>query len=500
LAELGALDGEANSWFAQIVADSAGARKRLSVSQPLREDALALATIHKMTASQLVAFSEMLDYDLQLVWGPPGTGKTHFLALALLCLLEAHRKAATPLRVLVTGFTHAAIDNCLDKMDELQEQHRVVRGPFEIRKLSSETPRITRLDPRAAAEFCRRNDLAIVGATVWQANKIEPAELSYDVVVIDEGSQLTVGLAALAIRRLRAAGRLVIAGDDRQLPPIVQGDYPTVEGEPVLHRSILECLRGQDAAGAPVASLLENFRMCDVLSEYPRGSIYPDGYRPASRQIAEARLVFSGVPGQVPGIDPTHARILELVLDPRYPAVTCVLEGVKATAENQVEAALVADLAAELRRLLPEGDDETFWRERLFVVSPHHAQIRAIRRELAARRRWDAKPFVETVDKMQGQECDAVIVSYGVSDVEYALREKEFIYSLNRLNVAITRARMKSIVLLSRTLVQPPIQALDRDSVAEGVAFMQGYARFCEEGADPVVLSMGAAKLAIYRR
>lgn len=55
---------------------------------------------------------------------------------------------------------------------------------------------------------------------------------------------------------------------------------------------------------------------------------------------------------------------------------------------------------------------------------------------------------------MQGQECEAVIVSYGVSDVECAMNEKEFIYSLNRLNVAITRARSKTIVFLPRPLLE----------------------------------------------
>lgn len=100
---------------------------------------------------------------------------------------------------------------------------------------------------------------------------------------------------------------------------------------------------------------------------------------------------------------------------------------------------------------------------------------------------------------MQGQECDVVIVSYGVSDVEYALREKEFIYSLNRLNVAITRARLKSIVLLSRSLLEPPVQALDRDDVAAGIAFMQGFARFCEAGASPVRAKSGGAQIEVVR-
>jgi DNA replication ATP-dependent helicase Dna2 len=94
-------------------------------------------------------------------------------------------------------------------------------------------------------------------------------------------------------------------------------------------------------------------------------------------------------------------------------------------------------------------------------------------------RDWDAQPFVDTVDKMQGQECDAVIVSYGVADVEHALSEREFIYSLNRLNVSVTRARMKSVVFLPRPLLDPPIQALDSDRAAEGITFMQGLANWC---------------------
>ena len=128
----------------------------------------------------------------------------------------------------------------------------------------------------------------------------------------------------------------------------------------------------------------------------------------------------------------------------------------------------------------PYEDDAVFWRRGLFIVSPHHAQINAIRRALSARRDWTAPPFVDTVDTMQGQECDAVITSYGVSDVEYALGEREFIYSLNRLNVAITRARVKSVVFLPRPLIEPPVPAYEDDRVAEGIAFMQGLVEYAE--------------------
>jgi hypothetical protein len=179
--------------------------------------------------------------------------------------------------------------------------------------------------------------------------------------------------------------------------------------------------------------------------------------------------------------------------------VVCVLENVHATRENPHEARLVADLAAALRDRSPDVDDHTFWRDRLFVVSPHHAHIRLIRRYLRDRL-GSPHSFVDTVDKMQGQECDAVIVSYGVSDVEYALSEQEFIYSRNRLNVAMTRARTKSILLISRRLLQPPIQALERDDVADGIAYMQGLAFWCEQGGDPLTFELDGTTVTVLRR
>ncbi|HSJ45160.1 MAG TPA: hypothetical protein VK923_10820, partial [Euzebyales bacterium] len=83
---------------------------------------------------------------------------------------------------------------------------------------------------------------------------------------------------------------MVIAGDDKQLPPIVAGRYPEVEDEPLLHRSILEALRHRDLDDELTAPLLENWRMCDVLCDYPASSIYPDAYAPATPSIAARRL------------------------------------------------------------------------------------------------------------------------------------------------------------------------------------------------------------------
>jgi len=172
--------------------------------------------------------------------------------------------------------------------------------------------------------------------------------------------------------------------------------------------------------------------------------------------------------------------------------VVCILEGVLAGTENPVEARLVAAAAQALRLRLrcsdldllysqDPGGDRSFWRDGLFIVSPHHAQIRAICRALAEK---GLKPpyFVDTVDKMQGQECESVIVSYGLADPEQAMREGEFIYSLNRLNVAVTRARSKSIVFLPRPLLQPPLQVLEQEEPARGASYMLRLERHAAAG------------------
>ncbi len=93
-----------------------------------------------------------------------------------------------------------------------------------------------------------------------------------------------------------------------------------------------------------------------------------------------------------------------------------------------------------------------------------------------------------------------MITSYGVADVEYAMGEKEFIYSLNRLNVSITRARAKTIVFLSRALIEPPVQAFEDDAIGEGVAFMQGLVQFAKREGETTSHDLGAgATWSVYR-
>ena len=90
----------------------------------------------------------------------------------------------------------------------------------------------------------------------------------------------------------------------------------------------------------------------------------------------------------------------------------------------------------------------------------------------------DKNFFVDTVDKMQGQEADTIIVSYGVTDPKIAFKEKEFIYNRNRLNVSITRARSKLIVLLSKELLNIDRRLIDDEELKKHVDFIVKYVEY----------------------
>ena len=159
-----------------------------------------------------------------------------------------------------------------------------------------------------------------------------------------------------------------------------------------------------------------------------------------------------------------------------------ILDGIRAAQANPIEADLVAQMAVTLREGLRDDEERPAIYRRCSFLStwPVHRQPASCpdsshsARELSKRQKWTSTPFADTVDKMQGQEADAVIVSYGVADPEFALQEAEFIYGLNRLNVAITRARSKCVLCLPRPLLDASPQVLDVEQAAAGLSFMRG--------------------------
>jgi len=482
--QLEAMDAGPGSLFLDLLRDPAAAATDLSVPPVLARRLEALRPRLGLTPSQVHAWQTVLGRRVTAIWGPPGTGKTRFLASVILALMQGQSLGRC--RVLVSAMTHAAIENLLSKLCSLGHETRLPMGSLgKVGGWKTGIPApagVETVDKGALDAWLEAFPTVVVGSTAWGLAR---STTPFDLVVIDEASQLKVPEAALAVARVAPGGRLVVAGDHEQLGPILAGSYPDPpEGEPVLHGSIFDLVRSRPGRpGAPVCLLLENFRMNDVLTEASR-ILYGPGFTCATPEVRDRRLAM---PRRTRSTTP----LARFCLDPAFPLVFAILDGVLATRSNPAEAGLVADLVTAWRDAVSRVSDAVFWRDRAFVVSPHHDQIRAIRVALAARRTWTHPPFVDTVDKMQGQEADVVFISYGVADPELAAMEAEFIYSRNRLNVAITRARCKSIVFLPRPLVDASPEVLDQEAVAVGLAYMRGLLHLAREKGETELFEVG---------
>ncbi len=424
---------------------------------------------------------------------------------------QTFKKLNKPYQIFISAFTHASIENCLNKIIELNQRYKIWSDKdFNVYKL-----KFIKGDKFLHIPLIKTNDLAnqlfssdrcIIGGTIYALQKaMKNSNLEFDIVVLDEASQLKVPDSLVALSALKKKGRYLIVGDDKQLPPIIHGKYPSDDTDQLkLHKSIFEVIKNRDEKGKITCQLFENFRMNSTLCSFPSQYIYGSKYRSFNNKIANrkaslSKKTFSSI-------------ILNTILDPEYPLVLAVMDGVVAGAENKIEAKLVAEVVSEYRKYLldstnrkiypksPDGDKE-FWREGLFVVSPHHKQINRIKKELS---NLDLNQpfFVDTVDKMQGQETKVGIISYGVSDPEQATIEGEFIYSLNRLNVAMTRAQAKTIIFIPKPMLSPTLEVLDNEEASEGINFMLNLKKYMEENSEQVYFELDKKRgvsLTLYR-
>lgn len=492
IGRLGELDIRHNSDFLNLIKDPVGFAGRKT---RIKKNALNIANdFAGFTRSQARTFQQFMEKRLTLVWGPPGTGKTHFLAKAILCVARAGKEDGKRVRIAVTAFTHAAIENL---MEEIRQNMAAfgLQSSMSLYKLKEpSTPRGEKLEgiSENSLHYKMGEDILVVGGTVFSFNKAEVDE-KFPILVVDEASQMKFGELALGMKPLLSkTGKIVLAGDDLQLPPITRGAYPDPEdGLPGLHESVFAYLRARDSQKNPYTfQLQENWRMNDTLSAFPARTLYGEAYKPINRKLAKLSIKMKSSKTKIK--KSTEHDIARWITDPKWPLTVCVLENVQATMENRIEAKLVAIVSETLRKnLLRPGmktpfpnnakGDKEFWRKGLFIVSPHHAQIRAIRKALSSQRKWHTSPFVDTVDKMQGQQCQSVIVSYGVSDAETALAEANFIYSLNRLNVSVTRAKAKCIVFLPRPLLEPSFDLLSNENAVKGLGHMHSMIEYCRK-------------------
>lgn len=372
-----------------------------------------------------------------LIQGPPGTGKTVVLARLVQLLAEDGE------RVLVTSFTHRAINNALNKIAELDR--RMDAAPLSFCKIGrqarADDPRgVENYETFEQSPLTELSGSYIVGATPFATRTQRLSGVEFDTVIFDEASQITLPLAVMG---MLTAKRFVFIGDQKQLPPVLT----TRQSGGAFRDSVFGVLadRGFDTM------LEETYRMNAELTAWPSEQFY-EGMLRSSGDAVQRRIAYPQSPTRFTDI-----------LDSSEPKVFVDLKHRNATTRSQSEASLVVDLLATL---LESG----IRANQIGVVAPYRAQGREIRNLLRGVIPDDAtrrQIVIDTVERMQGQERDLVILSLTTSNPAFASNLAEFFFQSERLNVAITRPRSKLIIIGSSHLFSTAPENLEYQVLVE---------------------------------
>jgi hypothetical protein len=388
------------------------------------------------------------------IQGPPGSGKTTAAARAIVDLIRGG------FRVGVTSNGHKAIEKLMQCV--LEEADGTPIRAIKIKREADDDIVTSGLARHASS--MRSVNLAaesgggaggdppdLVGGTAW-AFCHDAAIGAFDYLFVDEASQVSL---ANVVGMSRAARNIVLLGDQMQLAQPLKGSHP---GE-----------SGQSALGY----LLGDHRTIPVELGIFLGTswrMHPDVCRVVSEVVYEARLTADPANARrvvtVPAKGAHHVRTSAGVV-----FVPAVHEGNAQGSEEDVD--LVAEIIDELlgRELVEKADADkppsSASRRRgrrrrrvteadILVVAPYNLQVRALRAALPEGVR------VGTVDKFQGQEAPIAIVSMCASSADCIPRGIEFLFSTNRMNVAISRAQSLAIVVGSPALAHARVRTVEQ--------------------------------------
>ena len=447
-----------------------------------------------LNQSQWQAWTDSLSRRLQLVWGPPGTGKSSTLRAVLLGAVHEAAARGVPARILISGPTYEAIDNVLLPVADHLAQGTLSLPQVMIARLrSSSRIRSPHVPPSIDVvhgspqhqQLTRRlqdnQGLTLVGGTAHQVHRLLVGAGSavtplFDLIVLDEASQLDVGTSTLAIAGLANDGSVVVAGDPKQLPPIHQAQAPV----------------GLESLVGPVFTYLEerhqihpvilnrNYRSNNTIVSLGQAAGYPPGLVANSASLTLDLLAAPPTTAMAPANWPAHLYWTPEwanLVDPAQPCSVFVYDEGRSSQWNPFEADAVASLvwllsgcmssqlANELDRtgaLKPRSatpySAADFWAKGVGVVTPHRAQQALVLSGLQRLFGPTVPPStiresVDTVERFQGQQRDVMIATFALGDPDAISDEDEFLLSLNRFNVMTSRARAKVIVFVSRQVV-----------------------------------------------
>lgn len=369
-----------------------------------------------------------LDGSYMFVQGPPGAGKTYTGSHVIVALLKKGY------RVGVSSNSHKAINNLLHGIVKVaKEQSYVFRGA----KKSTSGKTDSHFEGDYIDDVFNNEDIwgsfgdeeeyRLVAGTAWLFADAD-MDQQLDYIFVDEAGQ--VALANL-VAMGTSAKNIVLLGDQMQLGQPIQGVHPGRSGE----SSLEYLLNGMATIPAERGIFLNTtWRMHPDVCRFISDAVYDGRLEPEPNNAKQSFLLGSDAH---PALMHTGIRYIPIEHD------AC-------SQRSQEEADLVVELVNSLlkqRYRDKKGQEHPLTLNDILVVAPYNMQVNLLKKMLPEGAR------VGTVDKFQGQEAEAVIVSMATSSGEYLPRFIEFLYSKNRLNVAISRAKCLALFIANPALM-----------------------------------------------
>ena len=389
-----------------------------------------------------------LDDSYVAIQGPPGTGKTYSGAHIIYALVTQGK------RVGITAMSHAAIDNLLRAAYDVFEERGELGALRAVRRAAK--PKVGAL---AGVTYSTKNQefecdlFNLVAGTTWLWARPGIRPYPVDVLLIDEAGQLALADAVAAANGARS---LLLLGDPLQLAQVSQAEHPGGSGA-----SVLEHVLGEHATIPATQGVF--------LSETRR--MHPDICAFISQQIYEGRLTSHESCAQQNTEFGTGLRWLRA-------------HHAKRSTESLEEARLVGEQVLSML-----GTPWTDQRGRsaalvgadFMVVAPYNDQVRLLR-EVFARTPGLESVQVGTVDKFQGREAPVVFFTMTTSSGEDMPRGPEFLFSRNRLNVAVSRARCLAYLVCTEELLNARARTIEEMRLIGTLCAFVDYASACDDG------------------
>jgi predicted RecB family nuclease len=371
-----------------------------------------------------LAAAQAMDQTCLYVQGPPGSGKTYTGSRMIVGLLAAGW------RVGIMSNSHKAINNLLGGVMGVVTERRL---DVRVAKKCTAGRADTEFDGAAGgvANLYSNGDVwaseaRLVAGTAWLFADPD-ADQQFDALFVDEAGQV-------ALANLIAAGtcarNIVLLGDQMQLSQPVQGVHPGRSGESGLDYLL-------DGAATIAADrgifLATSYRMHPAVCRFISDAVYDGRLQPEAGNAARTLVLGNDTHPLLRPAGIVHAPLAH--------------EGCSQRSEE--EARLVAEVYASALQQSwtdKQGAEHPMTPSNILVVAPYNVQVNLLKRVLPDGAR------VGTVDKFQGQEAELVIVSMTTSSEQDLPRHIEFLYSKNRLNVAVSRAKCLAIVIANPAL------------------------------------------------